>query len=66
LPKTLIEPKTLIIFGEKDVALSVKGAKMSIDLCRDGILRTIQNGSHWIQQDCPEIVNQYIEEFIGV
>lgn len=61
----LIQPKTLIIFGEQDAALSLEGAKMSLKLCRDAQLQAIPNASHWVQQDTPEIVNQCIEEFIA-
>ena len=60
----LVEPKTLIIWGEQDVALSVEGAVDSVPRCREATLRRIKNASHFVQQDVPELVNQYIEEFL--
>ncbi|KAI6219916.1 AB hydrolase-1 domain-containing protein [Aphelenchoides besseyi] len=65
LPKDPIEPKTLMIFGEEDAALSVSGAKASLEFCRDAELRTIPGASHWVQQDRPDLVNLYIEEFLS-
>lgn len=64
MPNELIQPKTLILFGEEDVALSLEGAKMSLKLCRDATLQPIPGASHWVQQDCPDLVNEYIEKFI--
>ncbi|KAI6177979.1 AB hydrolase-1 domain-containing protein [Aphelenchoides besseyi] len=65
LPKDPIQPKTLMIFGEEDAALSVSGARKSLEFCRDAELRTIPGASHWVQQDRPDLVNSYIEEFLS-
>ncbi|KAI1709497.1 alpha/beta hydrolase fold domain-containing protein [Ditylenchus destructor] len=59
-----VKPKTLIIWGEKDTALDVEGAELSITLCRDARLVRIPDASHWVQQDVPDRVNALIEEFI--
>lgn len=61
----LVEPKTLIIWGEKDSALVVEGAMDSATRCKEAKLVRIPNASHFVQQDTPELVNKYIEEFLN-
>ncbi len=56
--------KTLIIWGEKDSALEVEGAEMSLKFCKNAKLVKIPDASHWVQQDVPEIVNELIEQFV--
>uniref|UniRef100_A0A915DM15 AB hydrolase-1 domain-containing protein n=1 Tax=Ditylenchus dipsaci TaxID=166011 RepID=A0A915DM15_9BILA len=63
-PKELVQPKTLIIWGEQDAALEVEGAVQSVPLCRDAKLVRIAKASHWVQQDAPEQVNSLIEQFV--
>lgn len=61
----MVDVPTLIIWGEKDAALDVKAAEHSLQYCRSGQLKRIPDASHWVQQDCPEKVNDYIEKFLA-
>jgi len=71
LPKRLrptkepVKSKTLILWGENDGALDIEGANLSPSYCENAQLKKIPNCSHWVQQDCPELVNKYIEEFLN-
>jgi pimeloyl-ACP methyl ester carboxylesterase len=64
LPPGVVQPRTLIIFGEKDAAIDVQAIELSLTYCREARLQKIPNASHWVQQDVPEIVNKYVEEFL--
>ncbi|KAH7723673.1 Protein CEEH-2 a [Aphelenchoides avenae] len=64
LPDGLVQPKTLIIFGEQDVAIDLEAMELSLTYCREAELKTIPDSSHWVQQDVPEQVNKYVEEFL--
>ncbi len=61
--KTITAP-TLLIWGEQDVALDIAlthGLEQWVpDL---GVLR-IPDSGHWVQQEKPELVNTYLEEFL--
>ncbi|KAI6202465.1 AB hydrolase-1 domain-containing protein [Aphelenchoides besseyi] len=61
----LIQSKTLIIWGELDTALTVAGAHASLRFCADAQLKLIPTASHFVQEDEPEKVNAYIEDFIA-
>ena len=60
-----VKPKTLIVWGEEDFAIALEGAIDSVNYCRDATLKRIPGASHWVQQDAPELVNKYIEEFLN-
>ncbi|KAI6232591.1 AB hydrolase-1 domain-containing protein [Aphelenchoides fujianensis] len=60
----LIQSKTLIIWGELDTALTVQGAHASLKFCADAELKLIPTASHFVQEDEPEKVNTYIQEFL--
>lgn len=64
-PPTRIRVPTLMLWGEKDVALSKELAQPSIDLCDDGRLIFFPNATHWVQHDEAEAVNRHILEFVG-
>jgi len=53
-----------IIWGMLDVALEASMAKESLKFCTQGELTYIENATHWVNQDCPEQVNQLIDEFL--
>ncbi len=63
LPK--VSMPTLVIWGEKDTALltgCIEGLdKYIVDLT----VRRIPDASHWVAEEKPGVVNQYIREFIG-
>uniref|UniRef100_A0AC34GRP3 Uncharacterized protein n=1 Tax=Panagrolaimus sp. ES5 TaxID=591445 RepID=A0AC34GRP3_9BILA len=47
----LVEPKTLIIWGEKDAALCLDGALDSVTRCKEAKLVQIPNASHFLHQE---------------
>lgn len=47
------------------MALGQELADASRNYCSDVQLKKIQHASHWVQQDEPEIVNQYMESFLA-
>ncbi len=54
----------LVVWGEKDPAI-VK--ELNDDLPRytpDLRLHIIPNASHWVQQECPDLVNHYLLDFL--
>jgi epoxide hydrolase 4 len=59
-----ISVPTLLIWGEKDLALS-KHLAISTEKYVNGLqTEFISGGSHWIQQDCPTQVNQLLSKFL--
>jgi pimeloyl-ACP methyl ester carboxylesterase len=59
-----IQPPTLLLWGQKDIALSAAMAQPSFDLCEQGRLRIFANASHWLQHDEPAEVNQELIRFL--
>lgn len=62
----IIYMPTLVVWGEQDTAL---GKELNDDLPHyvpDLTLRFIPDASHWVQQDRPDLVNQYMLEFLGL
>jgi pimeloyl-ACP methyl ester carboxylesterase len=57
---------TLLIWGEQDLALSKDLALKTSEFVVDLQTKFIPNGSHWIQQDCPEEVNKLMIEFLSI
>ena len=57
---------TLMIWGEEDVALGKELTVGTEEYVRDFHLRYIPNCSHWVQQEQPTLVNQYIQEFLAM
>lgn len=56
---------TLLIWGEEDMALGKEltyGMEQYVPELR---IRYIPNCSHWVQQEQPELVNEYMREFLG-
>ncbi|GAP95989.1 alpha/beta fold hydrolase [Leptolyngbya sp. NIES-2104] len=55
---------TLMIWGEEDTALGKELTYGTEQYVKDFRIRYIPKCSHWVQQEQPELVNQYIREFI--
>lgn len=51
---------TLILWGERDVALEVELAEQSLSWLANGRLIRYPEATHWIHEDLPEDVNQQI------
>ena len=60
----LIETKTLMVWGEDDVALSKATTYGTEEFVRDLTIRYLPRVSHWVQQEQPEIVNAMIRAFL--
>lgn len=54
-----------MIWGRRDPFLSFAFAKESMDLCEDGRLTMVDEATHWIQHEQPEILNKLILESLG-
>jgi len=59
-----IKVPTLLIWGEKDIALGKELVPGTERYVRDLTVRYIPDASHWVQQDAPETVNQLLEEWL--
>ncbi|CAF2891059.1 unnamed protein product [Rotaria sp. Silwood2] len=55
----------LIVWGCQDAALGEELADASQNYCSNVQLKKIQNASHWVNQDVPDEVNQYMEAFLN-
>jgi pimeloyl-ACP methyl ester carboxylesterase len=60
----MLDVPTLIIWGEEDIALDKELTYGLNKYIRDLQIRYISNCSHWVQQEQPELVKQYIREFL--
>ncbi len=56
---------TMMLWGKRDIALSVDMAQPSIDLCDQGELTIYDKSTHWVQHDASEEVNQKLIEFMS-
>lgn len=63
-PWGILEVPTLTIWGENDTALGKELTYGTDAYVRDWQIKYIPNCSHWVQQEQPALVNQYIQEFI--
>jgi len=54
----------LIVWGCQDGALGEELADASQNYCSDVQLKKIRDASHWVQQDAPDEVNKYMEDFL--
>ncbi len=55
---------TLMIWGEQDAYFDKKLTYGTDAYVRDLELKYIPNCSHWVQQEQPELVNQYMRDFL--
>jgi pimeloyl-ACP methyl ester carboxylesterase len=62
---TLVTVPTLMIWGEGDKALVKELTYGTQEFVRDLQIRYLPNVSHWVQQEQPELVNQYMREFLS-
>jgi pimeloyl-ACP methyl ester carboxylesterase len=60
----LIRVPTLILWGVKDIALSHRMARPSLDYCEEGNLIFFPDATHWVQHEEAEEVNRHLLEFI--
>ncbi|BAY20982.1 alpha/beta hydrolase fold protein [Calothrix sp. NIES-2100] len=55
---------TLMIWGENDTALGKELTYGTQAYVKDFQIKYIPNCSHWVQQEQPKLVNQYIRDFL--
>lgn len=60
-----IAPDTLILWGARDVALSLDMAQPSADMCTRGRLEVIDDATHWVQHDAADRVNRLLLRHMG-
>ncbi|EGT55477.1 CBN-CEEH-2 protein [Caenorhabditis brenneri] len=60
----IVQPKVLILWGDEDAFLDKLGAELSLQFCRQCRVQFIRGASHWVQQDQPDLVNAYMEQFM--
>jgi pimeloyl-ACP methyl ester carboxylesterase len=63
-PARRVHVPTMMLWGKRDIALSVEMAQQSIDLCDQGELTIYDKSTHWVQHDASEEVNQKLIEFM--
>lgn len=60
----VLEVPTLMIWGENDTALGKELTYGTENYVRNLQIKYIPNCSHWVQQEQPYLVNQYMREFL--
>lgn len=61
---SILSMPTLMIWGENDTALGKELTDNTEDFVEDLSIRYIPHCSHWVQQEQPQQVNQYMREFL--
>jgi pimeloyl-ACP methyl ester carboxylesterase len=59
-----VKVPTLMLWGMKDVALTHRMARPSMDYCDDGKLILFEDATHWVQHEEEEQVNRLLIDFI--
>jgi epoxide hydrolase 4 len=62
---SLLDVPTLMIWGEQDTALGKELTYGTEEYVKDFQIRYIADCSHWVQQEQPELVNEYMREFLA-
>jgi pimeloyl-ACP methyl ester carboxylesterase len=60
----VLQVPTLLIWGENDVALGTELTYGTEAYVSDLTIHYIPNCSHWVQQEKPQLVNQYMRAFL--
>jgi epoxide hydrolase 4 len=61
----VVRVPTLVIWGEKDIALTTHNLEGLDKFVPDLTVKRIPDGSHWVIHEKPAEVNRYIREFVG-
>lgn len=65
LPSLTVPVPTLVIWGERDVALLSSNLNGLADYVPDLTVRRIPDGTHWVIHEQPDRVNAYLREFFS-
>jgi pimeloyl-ACP methyl ester carboxylesterase len=60
----VIDVPTLVVWGERDVALDPICLNGTERYVRDLTVKRLPGVSHWVQQDAPQVVNELLREFL--
>lgn len=63
--KLVVRVPTLVIWGEKDTALTVQNLRGLEEFVPDLTIKRVADGSHWVIHEKPGKVNAFIREFIS-
>lgn len=55
---------SLLIWGDQDAFLTMQTAEWTRRYVTDLRLKYIRGASHWVQQECPDMVNRYTLDFL--
>jgi len=61
----VIDVPTLVLWGERDVALDPICLNGTERYVRDLTVKRLPGVSHWVQQDAPQVVNKLLQEFLA-
>ncbi|MXO90481.1 alpha/beta fold hydrolase [Pontixanthobacter aquaemixtae] len=61
----IVETPTLILWGEKDVALDLHCLDATDSYVPDLTIRRFPDASHWVQQDIPDQINAALGEWLA-
>jgi pimeloyl-ACP methyl ester carboxylesterase len=61
----VIKPRTLILWGERDVALGIELAEASVPYLADGRLVRFPQSTHWLLAELPDQVNEHLLQHFG-
>jgi pimeloyl-ACP methyl ester carboxylesterase len=59
-----IDIPTLLLWGDCDLFLKKEMADRHDSVCSNLTVKHIPNCSHWVQQDVPDLCNQYMTDFL--
>src|SRR5205807_1997663 len=59
-----IDTPTLLIWGDADIALSIRTTRATEDYVRDLTFRILPGVSHWVQEEAPQAVNAILEAWL--
>ena len=60
-----VKVPTLMMWGVKDVALSRRMARPSLDYCEDGKLVFFPDATHWVQFEAAQEINELLIKFVN-
>ena len=64
-PSAPIDVPTLVVWGAQDIALHRRMAAPSAAMCTDGHLEVLDDATHWVQHDAPDLVNRHLLDHLA-
>jgi pimeloyl-ACP methyl ester carboxylesterase len=63
-PTMTVEPETMLVWGTGDAYLNREMAPESMSYCEDGRLELVEDATHWVQHERPDLVNDLLVAFL--